>query len=121
VESSHLYAYENGSNNGGTPLDPLNNGLKYLPRVEKGSKLTTMGEGGRQVGPQIVKRVGVSGTLFGEPGFEDVTKDDLWPWPNEQRIKADFAEDIARGFAATDKSLTRYVWEQLGKPTPSSF
>jgi hypothetical protein len=121
VQSSHLYAFDNAQNNGGTPLDPLTNGLKYLPRVEKGSKLMTMGEGGHQVGPQIVKRVGVSGTLFGEAGFEDVTKEDLWPWPNEQRIKADFAEDIARGFAATDKSLTHYVWEQLGKPMPSSF
>jgi hypothetical protein len=82
-------------------------GLKYLPRVDKG--------------PQIVKRIGVSGTLFGEPGFEDVTGENLWPWPNEVRIKADFAEVQPRGFAASNKSLTQYVWEQLGNPTPSNF
>ena len=83
------------------------NGLKYLPRVDKG--------------PQIVKRIGVSGTLFGEPGFEDVTNEKLWPWPNEERIKADFAQVQPRGFAASNKSLTRYVWEQLGNAAPSEF
>ena len=88
-------------------FDSTMTGLKYLPRVPKG--------------PQIVKRVGVSGTLFGEPGFEDLTRDNLWPWPNEERLKADFAQVQPRGFAASDKSLTRYVWEQLGNSTPSEF
>ena len=33
--------------------------------------------------------IGVSGTLHGEPGYDQVTNDDLWPWPEEARIKAD--------------------------------
>jgi hypothetical protein len=57
-------------------------------------------------GAKITNRIGVDGTLFGEPGFEDLTAVRLWPWPNEERIKADF--DAVRP-AFGGRSLTGYV------------
>jgi hypothetical protein len=120
LNMSGSISFGNGSNNCGTALDPLTNGLKYLLRIEPGSKLATAGSGGGQVGAQIVKRIGESGTLFGDAGYNTVTSEDLWPWPNEARIKADLAESSSRGFSAGSKSLTDYLWEQLGNTSPVS-
>lgn len=64
-------------------------------------------------GATIVNRIGVSGTLYGETGFDQVTADALWPWPNQDRIKADF-DTVRPSFGG--KTLTNYVWEQLGNP-----
>jgi hypothetical protein len=111
-------AFGNSNNSGMTVLNPLTNGMLYLPRIEDGSTLKTLGEAGGQIGPQIVKKMGTSGTLFDDSGFETLTADDLWPWPNEARIKTDFSEIALRGFTATSGSLTDYIWEMLGNPSP---
>lgn len=118
VSGSFNVTYGSGSGGSATSLNPLTNGLKYLPRIEDGSVLKTMGEGGGQVGPQIVKRIGASGALFGDSGYEDVTTANLWPWPNESRIKADFAEVSTRGFAGSSGTLTDYIWGLLGNGNP---
>jgi hypothetical protein len=112
------FSFGNGSNNCGTALDPLTNGLKYLLRAEPGSKLATSGAGGGPVGAQIIKRMGTSGTLYGEAGYNTLTNEDLWPYPNETRIKSDLAETNSRGFSASAKSFTDWVWEQLGNTSP---
>ncbi|HEU4603405.1 MAG TPA: hypothetical protein VFS24_15635 [Steroidobacteraceae bacterium] len=117
--ASYIVGYGNGDSTG-TQLNPLTNGFKYLPRIENGSTLKTMGSGGGQIGPQITQRIGVSGTLFGEAGFEDETAQPLWPWPNEARIKTDFAEYNSRGFSASAGSLTDYIWDFLGSSSPVS-
>jgi hypothetical protein len=117
VTGTSIVGYGNGDSTG-TQLNPLTNGFKYLPRIEEGSVLKTMGSGGGQIGPQIMQRIGVSGTLFGETGFEDQTSQPLWPWPNEARIKTDFAEYNSRGFSASAGSLTDYIWGFLGSPSP---
>jgi hypothetical protein len=57
-------------------------------------------------GAQLTFRIGRDGTLFGEAGFEDVTAVPLWPWPNEERMKADF--DAVRP-AFGGRSFTGYV------------
>jgi hypothetical protein len=84
----------------------------YLPRIETGT-----------AGPTILKRIGTSGTLYGETGYATTTNDDLWPWPNEARIKTDMASVSTRGFAAATSNprtntgiitLTSYIWEYLG-------
>ena len=49
-------------------INPLNNGLKYLPRIEQDSVLATSGEGGGQIGATIIKRLGKSGSLYGDSG-----------------------------------------------------
>lgn len=116
--------------------------LKYLPRgPEAGSPLATAGEGGGRVGAQVMWKIGLDGTLWGEPGWNLVRspengygrpEDLLWPWPNEDIIKSDFAAypgpsslPGARGFAAPGnglyggpKTLTSYIWEYLGYGCP---
>jgi len=85
-------------------------GLKFPVRVEAGSSLATSG-----IGPDVTKRIGVSGTLFGEPGYDTMLAESLWPYPNETRIKSDF-DSVRAAFGG--KSLTDYVWEQLGAVSP---
>lgn len=107
-------------------VNPLTNGLVYLPRIEAGSTLKTSGSSGGQMGAEIIKRYGVSGTLWGESGYNTLTSENLWPWPNEARIKTDMAADDARGFCTgnsldgTPQTLTKYIWEYLGNQIPSS-
>ena len=91
-------------------------------------------------GATILKRYGVTGTLWGEPGFDQLTNDDLWPWPYEDKIKAVFTEQndppngyspasniTTRGFAASGSglyggpiTLTSYIWEYLGAMCPAN-
>ena len=118
VNVSNSVSFGNGSNNCGTAFDPTSNGLEYILRVEPGSRLSTAGANGGQAGANIVKRIGVSGTLYGETGFDQVTNEDLWPWPNETRLKSDLAESNSRGFSASSKTLTNYLWEVLGNASP---
>jgi len=99
---------------GDTALDALTNGLKFLPRVEPDSKL---GEAG--MGAVVTTRIGTQGTLYGEPGYDSPTGEDLWPWPNQDRLRADFCEDgVTRGLCGTPLSLTNYIWSFLGSAWP---
>jgi hypothetical protein len=42
-------------------------------------------------GAVVTKRYGVTGTLWGETGYDQITNEDLWPWPYEDKIKAVFS------------------------------
>ncbi|MEQ1907652.1 MAG: VCBS repeat-containing protein [Vicinamibacterales bacterium] len=122
-------------------LNIVGNILKYLPRgPESGSALTNAGEGGARVGAQVLWKIGLDGTLYGESGYGLVRspetgygriEDSLWPFPNEDVIKTDMAAYAgpglpgARGFAAPGnalyggpRTLTSYIWEYLGFPCP---
>lgn len=99
-------------------LDPLQNGLSFLPRIEPRTPLASGGTNGGQRGAEITKQIGQSGTLYGEPGFDDVTGVDLWPWPNQERIRGDMASVSDRGFCASGQTLTKYVFEKLGNASP---
>lgn len=107
--------------------NPKTNGLLYLPRIEEGSKLKKWGANAEQVGATVLKRMGVSGTLWGEPGYNTLTDENLWPWPYEDRIKADMAAVSARGFATgnsrdgSPQTLTKYIWEYLGNTIPADI
>lgn len=114
----------------------------YPVRLEIDSNCDGTGIGGTDRGAEILKRIGVSGTVWGEAGWDTVTSVDLWPWPNEYRIKVDVASysytgvdrygalnqtlSGARGFAASGTqldgtsaiTLTSYIWEYLGNPIP---
>ncbi|MDY6856517.1 MAG: hypothetical protein SWO11_17800 [Thermodesulfobacteriota bacterium] len=46
----------------------LISGLKYPVRIESSSTLKTAGQGGAQIGAEIIKFYGKSGTLWGETG-----------------------------------------------------
>lgn len=119
VTPSTSVAYNNsGGNSGGTVLNPFTSGLLYLPRIEAGSVLSAGGTAGQR-GAQIIKRIGTPGTLYGESGYSTTTATDLWPWPNEARIKKEMCADagVTRGFCSS-ASLTAYVFDYLGNPNP---
>jgi hypothetical protein len=67
------------STNNATLTTLSNAGLKYLPRIEAGSALAVAG-----AGANILYQQGVSGTLYGETGYNTLTSTQLWPYPNEQ-------------------------------------
>lgn len=106
-------------------IDPLKDGnppaLKYLVRIEKGSPLSGNGYDGRDYGANVIKRYGADGSRYGDLGYNELTDADLWPWPNEDRIKAEMSISSKRGFCADDITLTRYVWEYLGNPMPAEI
>jgi hypothetical protein len=91
-------------------------------------------------GASVEKRYGADGSLWGDDGYEALTNEYLWPWPNENEIKADMSSwderlndnDYtsagvlgSRGFCAKGNgingmplTLTSYIWEYLGHPCP---
>jgi hypothetical protein len=114
ASTSYNNVYANGTSyNGGasagtntTSQDPL---LDYIVRIEAASICKGTASDGGDRGAAIVKRY-VDGMLTGE---------DLWPWPNEDRIHADLCESVTRGLCDPSwESLTDYVWRQLGNPWP---
>ena len=145
--SNYNVVYGNRSNYGGsehtpsqgandcTTLNPRISSLLYLPRIETGSTLKTLGEGGGQIGAQIIYQHGTAGTLYGETGYDTLTTVPLWPFPNEALIKSQMGSynnigpSGARGFAAAGKqlngvdniTLTSYIWEYLGNIMPSNI
>lgn len=115
-----------------TAINPAAVSLKYPVRIEPGSPLKGAGSGGTDIGPDIMKKIGVSGTLYGETGYDTVTNESLWPFPNEARIRNDMRSypsnwpagnlpSPTRGFCADGMTLTRYIWESLGNTVPSQM
>jgi hypothetical protein len=117
----------------GTAVRSMSGSLKYLPDASNGTGLS-------DVGAVVEKRIGRSGTLWDEAGYDEVTNENLWPWPYEDQIKSVFSEpntplagntpstnNSIRGFTvATDKygkvmTLTRYVWQYLGNEIPAEI
>jgi hypothetical protein len=117
-------------------------GLKYPIRIEPGSNLSGKGDNGADIGANIVKMYGKSGTFYGEPGYNVLTETDLWPFPNEDKIrdkmrvyqKWDPNDNIdpgnpsnpatyvngKRGFCADGMTLTSYVFGMLGNSSDGS-
>jgi hypothetical protein len=147
LTSDYNAFYGNGATTGGSPKpsigshsltlssSPIGTSIKYLPRIESGSQLSTAGSGSRPIGAEIIYQTGVSGTLYGETGYDTLTSTPLWPFPNEAVIKADMASYNGkggvgtRGFCTTSKqlngtdtvTLTSYIWEYLGYQMPSDI
>lgn len=94
-------------------------GLYHLPMSDYGSTI-----GALFAGAEILKRIGASGTRYGEPGYRQIgdgaTTGDLWPFPNEAAIKALFIEFEAATtpWTAGGSTLTEYVWGILGNAGP---
>jgi len=131
---SHSYnnCSNNGNNNTGSnncnatgesKFDAFTGGLLYPVRVEAGSALETAGNNNTRVGASIVFKLGTSGSLYSEPGSVAATTEPLWPWPLEGRMKMDMCNSVStgvadRGWCATNKPLTQYIWELLGNAMP---
>jgi hypothetical protein len=116
----------------------VNPQIKYVTREETGTPVYGTASDGGNIGATILYEIGTTGTLWGDAGYDTVTGTSLWPFPNESTIKSDMASFTmtnpitgatisgTRGFAATATSLcgaplslTTYIWEALGYPTPS--
>ena len=106
-----------------TAFDPEKNGLKYPVRIEPDSLLASAGTKGRRCGPEILKKIGVSGTLYGENGWDEVTDENLWPFPNEKKIRELMRETVEGvsgkyGFCMDGQTLTNYIWGYFGNTVP---
>jgi hypothetical protein len=120
----------------------VNPNYDYPVRVESGSPLKGSASDGGDRGATIMYKRGVSGTLWGEPGYDELTDEPLWPFPYEDEIKKDMAAfnreftvdsetytiNGARGFCAPGNglngepiTLTSYIWEYLGNPCPDEI
>lgn len=123
---SYVGAYNNaGGNFEGSCITGCrsdNPQLLYPLRVENSSPYKGTGEGGADIGANIVNRY-VDGVLTTEP---------LWPWPYENWIKEDmcnptFLAEVGRTGAdtpkwcTTSKTLTQYIWEHLGNSCPTDI
>jgi hypothetical protein len=131
--ADYVHAYGNGRGaQSGTQLkheltsNPFLSTLKYLPRIEKGSKSGGAKSAGRDMGANLLYRIGGSGKLHGEPGWDQTTTTPLWPFPNEALWSGKMRGYTAsgpggnRGFAAlkSPTPLTDYVWGYLGNTVP---
>jgi hypothetical protein len=108
--------------------------LKYLLRVEEDSNRYAGGNNGGHVGAHIINKLGKTGTLWGENGWNQEQPESLWPWPYEDYIWEWFrvpnvppsgatpaVNNTKRGFAADGQTLTNYIWGYLGNGVPDEF
>ncbi|UCF68194.1 MAG: hypothetical protein JSV80_02515 [Acidobacteriota bacterium] len=111
-----------------------NDSLKYLVRVEENSRLSGTGSAdstfSRDIGATVLKRYGRTGAAHGESGYLGLTGEDLWPWPDEDVIRAEFCDgryalDQSSAFCSaralgdgSPATLTEYIWEYLGHQIP---
>lgn len=101
--------YLNGASPGPNSIsqDPL---LNCRVRIEDGSPGKGTASDGGDRGATVLKRY-VDGQL---------TADDLWPWPYQDRIRADLCESETRGLCDSSwSSLTEYVWGCTDDTAPS--
>ena len=129
---SALYnSFDDPSQSLGSNVVSYEGDLKYIVRVESDSNRYKGGKDGYHVGAHIVKRLGISGSLWGDPGWNTETSESLWPWPYENEIGEWFRAEnnppakgspsvnqTRRGFALEGQTLTKYIWEYLGNPLP---
>ena len=123
VSPTYFDTYNNGESQSGTgqqTYNPESNGWLYPVRIELGSNLKTDGSAGGQIGAQIVTKIGASESLYGEANYNADTAEELWPWPNEARIRADLVAVADRGFCANGETLTNYIMNYLGNGNPYS-
>ena len=132
---TNTYHYNVGTGTWGTGCvneDPYTNGLLYPVRIESGSNLESAGQNGGRCGPELLKRIGVSGKCMDEAGWDTVTDENLWPFPNEAKIKELMSTTVdgvsgTYGFCAgtaldgSPQTLTKYIWEYLGNKIPSEI
>ena len=111
-------AYENGDATG-TNQVTFTSPPSWIVRTP----YTTQGSGGGALGATIEKAYGAFCSHYGQTDYNNLTTDNLWPYPYESNIKAFFS--AATGAAATPtrgfctgtsvdgsaQTLTKYIWE----------
>ncbi|MBU0967486.1 MAG: fibronectin type III domain-containing protein [Proteobacteria bacterium] len=126
ITAFHNYYYNQTTGDYGinsVNADPLLNGLLYPVRVESGSILSTAGSTGGTVGPTILYKIGNAGMSMDESGWNTVTENPLWPFPNEATIRSlmrttvDGVEGIY-GYTVNGQTLSNYIWGYFGNTVP---
>jgi len=84
-----------------------NPGFLYIGRIEAGSPYKNAGSPGA-IGANVINRY--------QDGVETATP--LWPWPHEARMRAEMCNVATGPFCTSGKTLTKYIWEYLGHPSP---
>jgi len=87
-----------------------NPGFLHVTRIEAASPYHGAGGSG-DIGANVVNRY-QDGSLTATP---------LWPWPHEERLRAEMCALVSGAFCMSGKTLTRYIWEHLGNPMPSEL
>jgi len=67
-------------------IDPLTS-FSSIVQVSDPGNILNPADDGRERGAEVMKLIGQPGTMYGEPGWNETTNIDLWPWPNEDIIK----------------------------------
>lgn len=127
IDSNNIYlsssAEAGGTNETNTNTD---SGLTYIT-----SSTLTGGSLGRQ-GARMVCQTGDDGTLYGEVGFNTFfSTKAIWPWRGQELLgtwaaRSDQGDALtnmpsnteARGFAAANQNLTKYIWTYKGGSEP---
>jgi hypothetical protein len=102
---------------------------KYPLLIEKGSPLHKSGYKKANVGATILYQYGVDGSHYGDKGYNKLSKQNLWPWKNEDRILKDICEKSSYGICESHYrdlrnkpyTITTYIWEQFGNKTPDKY
>jgi len=127
---SYINVYNAASGNNGTAVTNLSainpftgtpNPLKYPTRIESASALSSVGSGGVDIGANVIYRYGADGLFHDDAGYNTLSTDLLWSWPNQDRIKSDMSAAYSsvdstratRGFCAAGETLTHYIWNKL--------
>ncbi len=140
--ASYSYSHFENETQRGSNSTTGESGVLYPIMIDaSATAVYQTGSGGANRGAVILKKIGVDGTHYGDPGWDVITDNNLWPFPNENRIQTDFravsgppagviptTNDPYRGFCSTGKqlngvdniTLTSYIWEYLGNQMPSS-
>jgi hypothetical protein len=97
--------------------------IKHPIKIETGSTFKAKGIDGDDIGANILFKYGTDGTRWGETGYNTITADSLWPYPNELIIKnfmTEFGSSTARGFCVETSTnpITHYVWDYFGQGSP---
>lgn len=107
--------------------------LKYMTMLPRDSALRDSGTNNDRVGAEVMTMLGVSGTFYGEEGYDSETGIPMWPFPNQDLAHKYFSSfshsgtdreggsagiDGARGFAVEDQTMSNYIWTYLGAPVP---
>lgn len=86
--------------------------LLYAPQFPTGSFLDAAC--GKK-GADIQFEYGTTGTFYGDAGYNTLTANPLWPWPNESIIRTQMvASGFSSDFITSGKTITGYVWDYMG-------
>jgi len=129
---SMFHKYSSGCGNKCLSLDPFKTkpvSVKYPLRIEKNSKLYNSGHNKKPIGATVMQRYGISNSRYGDKNYNQLTKEALWPWPNEELILNEFCKKTTVGICDKSKTdlsgkpytISTYIWESLGSKSPKDF